>query len=191
MRMCVHAANSSTAVDNASAAGDEEDFTAVESRSSLAAIQAELEALRGQLAAATETARSADEAAHEEIAALQAEVADVRARLQRSRVERARAGLALEKATELNRKAMMTPVQIYTVFMLGFAKGRLKTQQDLRQQRQLRSSEQWPCPWTRSKRLLRTPQQQTLPTLLGILLRDLHQIRALPRCSRAPRRVLR
>ena len=51
-------------------------------------------------------------------------------------MERARAGLALEKAAEVNRKAMLTPVQIYCTFMLGFAKGRLKTQHDLQQQRE-------------------------------------------------------
>ena len=94
----------------------------------------QMESLRGQLAAATNAAKAREEASHAEIEALQAEAVELNARLQRARLERTKAGLALERAAEVNRKAMMTPVQIYTVFLLGYARGRLKTQEDLQRQ---------------------------------------------------------
>jgi len=98
------------------------------------AMRMELERLRGQLAAAAGGARHTSESTDAEIAALKADMEQVKQQLQRSRVERTRCGLALEKAAERNRKAMLTPVQIYTVFLLGYTKGRMKTEQDLQQQ---------------------------------------------------------
>ena len=100
----------------------------------LEAMRMQMESLRGQLAAATNAAKAREEASHAEIEALQAEAVELNARLQRARLERTKAGLALERAAEVNRKAMMTPVQIYTVFLLGYARGRLKTQEDLQRQ---------------------------------------------------------
>lgn len=127
LRLC--AAGSSEDVDDAEPRGAEA-ATKLEAD----AMRLELENLRGQLAAAADGARTTSESADAEIAELRAEMEQLKAQLQRSRVERTRAGLALEKAAETNRKAMMTPVQIYTVFLLGYAKGRLKTEQDLQRQ---------------------------------------------------------